>query len=380
VSADADIFARARKSVDVGGVLGVAVSGGWRRLKLCPFCKGRDDFSYRADAYKCWKCGEHGDQIDLYAKLNTLSRFEAACKLVGADLGDERKAYAAAQGKAPAAKRAAARRPLTLPSPPRGGEGVENVIAEIKRKVRRADGTIVERYLESRGLPGAFARFVHFCPDAPYDVSATWGRGRRLPAMVCVVEVDWAPTGGLHCTYLREDGRGKADTLRPGENLKKMWGPQSAGGRPGGLVLVRPASEAAVLCVAEGVENALTLAAAIGDGAGAFAAGSLDRFQGGMGKTAWGRTDWRAPFPDPNAPAATIRHKGPVLLGVDSDMKALTIEEGTRFERVITPERRAQISGVLAAHWWRKAGASGVSVLAPPAGRDWNDLVREEAA
>lgn len=391
------LFDRAKRAVDVGGVLGVAVSSGWRRLKLCPFCQGRDDFSYKLDAFRCWKCGEHGDQIDLYAKLNTLSRFEAACALAGADIEAERKAYAAAHGKeparsvrrAPAGRVSASARPVEKPgvsavartAAKNRGDGISDVIAAIKGAMTRAPGTLVERYFEARGLGPDFAQCVWFCADAPYDVNALWGRGRRFPAMVCVVEIDGAPTGGLHCTYLRADGRGKADALRPGEARKKMWGPQSDGfGRPGGIVLMRPAGSFSVLCVAEGVENALTLAGAIGNGCGAFAAGSLDRFQGGMATTPWGAIDWKTPAPDLKRPAATLRHKGPVLLGVDADMKPLTINAGGKWQRVITPARRAQVSGVLAAHWWRKAGASDVRVLAPPEGRDFNDLVRENAA
>lgn len=369
MSAAADtVFALARKAADVGDVLGVPAGARWRRLKVCPLCGGRDDFAYTASAFRCFKCGEAGDAVALKSKLDRLSPFEAACKLAGLDVEAQRTAYAAEHG----VKRGP-RKPLT--PPPAAYATTLEVVARVKRRLVGAEGTIVERYLAARALPAAFARFVWFCADAPYDAGALWGRGRAFPAMVCVVTRGGRETGGLHLTYLRGDGAGKVDTLKAGEPAKKMWGPQSDGlGRPGGLLLIAPATPSAVLCVAEGVENALTLAAAVGGGAGAFAAGSLDRFQGGF------LGGWKAPVPDPVKPAATVPHTGPVVLGVDADMKPLVLNAGTRFERVVTPARRAQVSGLLAAHWWRLAGASDVRVASPPAGKDWNQLVQEGAA
>lgn len=375
------VFERAkheRGAKDVGDLLDVGATARWRRLKLCPFCGGRDDFSFRTDAYHCFKCGERGSVVDLAAHVWSLSPFEAACALIGADVETERRAYAAAHGGA--SPSFARRERKAAPVRDKPSDNVLEVVADINRQLRRATGSIVERYLESRALPAAFERYVHFCADAPYDMSALWGRGRRLPAMVCVVECDGVATGGLHLTYLRADGRGKADTLQPNEPRKKMWGPQtSSRGLPGGIMLVRPRDELSVLCVAEGVENALSLALVAGAGSGAFAAGSLDRFQGGMACTAWGAVDWRAPAPNPQRPAATVRWGGPVVLGVDSDMKTLVVGEGTRWERVISPERRAQVSGVLASHWWRRAGSSDVKCVTPAAGKDFNDLLRESA-
>lgn len=369
---------------DVGSLLNVAAGQSWRRLKVCPLCQGRDDFSYKAQAFKCWKCGEHGGVADLAAHLWGCSPFEAACQLLGVSVDDERKAYAAAHnGKQPIGGDVRREKPKLVVRPREGGDADrDDVLREIRREMRRATNSIVERYLVSRGLPASFERYVFFCPDAPYDVTALWGRGRRLPAMVCVVEVNGVPTGGLHLTYLRSDGRGKADTLGPKEPRKKMWGPQSrpGGGAPGGILLMKPRDATSVMCVAEGVENALSLAHVVGNGAGAFAAGSLDRLQGGMKQTPWGAVDWKTPAPDPKKPAATCAIEGPALIAVDSDMADLVINRGTRWEKTIPAARRAQVSGVLASHWWRAAGASDVQCVTPPAGKDINDLVTEHAA
>lgn len=378
------VFDRAKDGASVGDLVGAAATMAWRRLKTCPLCGGRDDFSYRVNAFHCFKCGERGSVVDLAAMLWGLPVFDAACKLIGADLEREREAYAAAHGgERPRGERRV--KPVVVAQRPAGEDNAAEVVARVRARMKRADGTIAERYLVSRGIDARFARCVHFCPDAPYDVSALWGRGRTLPAMVCVVESGGAPTGGMHLTYLRADGAGKADTLRDKEPAKKMWGPQSHAGagpghKPGGIVLQRPRDDVAVLCVAEGVENALSLAQLVGDGAGAFAAGSLDRLQGGMAKTSWGAIDWRKPSPDPNAPAATIAHRGPVLIALDSDMSPLVINRGTKWERTISPERRAQVCGVLAEFWWKRQGASDVRCVTPPAGTDVNDFLKGQIA
>lgn len=381
------VFQRAKSTpgvADVGSLLGVAAGPRWRRLKVCPFCQGRGDFSYRQDAFHCWKCGERGSVVDLAALIWGMSPFDAACTLIGVDIAEEKRAYAAAHdGRDPHPTPGRERKPklvVRAASSPED-DAIADVVRAVRRDMRRASQSLVERYLETRGLPAAFERYVHFCADAPYEVGALWGRGRRLPAMVCVVEADGIETGGLHLTYLRADGRGKADTLGPKEPRKKMWGPQtSAIGKPGGIVLCKPADPNGVLCVAEGVENALSLMHIVGNGAGAFAAGSLDRLQGGLQQNAWGAIDWRTPAPDPQKPAATLRHKGPVLIALDADMAPLLVNKGSRFERAITPDRRAQIAGVLATHWWTAAGASDVRCVTPAPGTDINDFLREQVA
>jgi hypothetical protein len=386
-----DLFIRARAKLDVGEFVGVKSSAAkWTQLRgvkrPCPICDGHDCFSFKPSGWRCHATGEKGDVIDFAARSWGVSPFAAACRALGLDEAEQRKAYA--QDKAPRdVKRAAkpvVRKAAQVDAIDRD---VEAVIDRIALTLVNGAGTLVEDYLASRALPRAFARHALFCADAPYDMGAAFGRGRSFSAMVFFVEHGGVKTGGLHVTYFDPAVREKSLTpsLRPaalkdGEPRKKMWGPQkSASGLHAGIVLIRP-EPGALLCVAEGVENALAMCAIAGHGAGAFAAGSLNRFQGGMAQTPWGAVDWLRPAPDPEQPAASMRHRGPVLLGTDGDMKPITVNRGSRWERVIDPARRQQVSGVLAAYWWKRAGATDVRVLTTPAGKDANDVLREAAA
>lgn len=364
---ESSIFQRAKDAKGIGDLLGVAAHPvHHRRLKECPQCASRFTFSYTDAHFKCWRasCASSGDVIDLAALLWGCSKLEAALELAGETRGQPKREW----------------KPRPKPKPAIDEQRRRlDTIADILAGCEPARGTIVERYLESRAIdPSRVSEALDrlaFNPRAIYFEANGERAAVRVPAMVAQVTAHGVDTGGLHCTYLAPDGRGKAAR----DPAKKMWGPQTnARGEAGGLVLIAPDPDGA-LVVAEGIENALTVAQRI-EGAGAFAAGSLDRLQGGLGDNQWGRTDWRAPHPDPARPAAMFKHRGTVLIVLDADMAPLIIDKGTKFERIIPSERRAQIAGVLATHWWRVAGAARVRVVMPPEGMDANDRAREVQA
>jgi hypothetical protein len=361
------VFQRAKEAKGIGDVLGVAAHPvHHRRLKACPFCAAAFTFSYTDEHFRCWRqsCDARGDVIDLAAHVWGCSKLDAALELAGEHKGDKREWKP---------------RPPPTPRPIDEARKRIDTIADILGGCEPARGTIVERYLESRAIDparvGEALERLLFNPRAIYYEPNGERGALRVPAMVAQVQAHGADTGGLHCTYLASDGRGKAAR----DPAKKMWGPQAnARGDAGGLLLIAP-DPAGVLVVAEGIENALAVAQRI-EGAGAFAAGSLDRLQGGMGENRWGRTDWRTPHPDEKRPAAIFKHRGRVLIVLDADMAAITINRGTRFERTVSAKHRTQIAGVLASHWWRVAGASGVRVVTPPPGMDANDLAARQEA
>ncbi len=366
---DGDVFTRAKAAVTVHGLAGLAETGArWRRAKRCPLCDGRDDFAYTADRFRCWKCGESGDALTLAALLWSCSPREAALQILGERDGD--------------------RQPVALKKPaPEAPAPNRSRVEEIMARAVSPRGTIVETYLRARAID--VRRVAPALEALRFNPSAPWGadpdrRGTMIfaPAMIGGVETARGWTGGLHCTFLRGDGSAKAD-LSP---AKKMFGPQSlvssAGvATPGGMRLCAPdiawTPEKPVLVVAEGIESALSgwmiLGAPV---AGAFAAGSLDRLQGGMMGNAFGRVDWRNPRPDPDRPAATMRWDGLVAIFVDHDMSDLLLEPDTPWALRVPAERRAMVSGLLAAFWWRRAGASDVKIFLPPAGMDVNDDLR----
>ena len=107
-------------------------------------------------------------------------------------------------------------------------------------------GTLGEHYLSTRDLSNPECPDLLFCPKIiAYDLKL------GFPALIAVVRgPDGVETGGIHRTYLLEDGNGKAP---PG---KRMLGPIN-----GGAVQLAPIGDDGHLGVAEGIETALAVTA-----------------------------------------------------------------------------------------------------------------------
>jgi hypothetical protein len=131
-----------------------------------------------------------------------------------------------------------------------------------------AAGSLVETYFAARGLVLPPTDDILFHPDLT-DSQAKRGR----PGMVARIRYpDGTPTGGVHRTYLRADGRGKADDMR---QSKMMLGPSD-----GGVVMLAPLGEDGTLGVAEGIETAAAAATMFGGVAvwATLSAGGLRKF------------------------------------------------------------------------------------------------------
>ena len=102
-------------------------------------------------------------------------------------------------------------------------------------------GTPADVYLSvARRLPGlAASAALRFRPDTPHPA------GGRLPAMLAIVRDVQGKPVALHRTYLRHDGRGKADA----DPTKASLGPVA-----GGAIRLDPVAHE--LVVAEGIETA----------------------------------------------------------------------------------------------------------------------------
>jgi putative DNA primase/helicase len=121
-------------------------------------------------------------------------------------------------------------------------------------------GTIAERYLAARGLPhlvGSAA--LRFRSDCPHPSRC------RLPAMVALVQsADGGPVG-IHRTFLRRDGTGKAELEPP----RAALGPVR-----GGAIRLDPVATAIV--VGEGIESSASAGVLLGLAAwSAISAGNL---------------------------------------------------------------------------------------------------------
>lgn len=180
------------------------------------------------------------DQNALTLRDRSDGRLLAHCKRLGCDFRD----ILAAAGFAPGDYRA--------PDPVELARRAAEQMAEAAKRSRQAEriwqeaqpiaGTLAETYLrEARGITCALPQTLRFHQDCWHRVTA-----KRHPALVSLVE------GGdglaVHRTYLRPDGRGKADI----ETNKAMLGPISGGA-------VRLGKGQGPLVVAEGIETALSL-------------------------------------------------------------------------------------------------------------------------
>lgn len=202
---------------------------------LCPFHKETTpSFTVRPDKgfYHCFGCGAHGDAIGFLMRHRRMSFSEAMQFLTGRSAVDFR-------------------RPPVSPV-----EDAERSAAEEKKRLAKIEkarkiwhesqialGTLVEKYLQSRGItlpPPVTLRFHPSLYHAPSN--------REYPAMIAAVQNAQNEVKGIHRTFIKPDGSGKA----PVESAKMMLG-DCYGGH------VRFARAGDVLAVAEGIETALSV-------------------------------------------------------------------------------------------------------------------------
>lgn len=316
-----DVRARTSMLALVGADVTLRRAGS-RHSGLCPFHREKTpSFFVNEDrgTARCFGCGWSGDVFGYVMERYGLDFPGALDELaVRAGLLSDR------EGK---------RRPVAKPVAERKGPAA--IAAEESRRVQNAqqqwrssiDGraTLAKEYLRSRGLT-----LPDWPPTLRYNAQV-WHpfEKRTLPAMVAAIQGGDHALRGVHCTYLRPDGSGKADVAKTKLMFGKAWT---------GAIRLTPA--AAELSVAEGIETALSILVA-GGARHVWAAGSL----GNM-----------AALDLP--PVVRVLH-----LWTDGDSNPQTME------------------GVLekAARHHRHRGIM-VHVHRAPAGQDWNDVLREAVA
>lgn len=189
--------------------------------------------------------------------------------------------------------------------------------AAIWRDARPSARTLVEDYLRARSVALPTGAELRFAPDLRHPT------GAFAPAMVAAIRDKDSGLMGVHRTWLRPDGAGKAE-LAPAKAM--------LGGAAGGAV--RLAATGSPLIVAEGVETTLS-ALAMTTGAAAWAALSASGLAG---------------LELPSTPGA-------LLIAADGD------DAGMRAADALG--ERAEALGWLV-----------TERIAPP-GLDWNDVLRE---
>lgn len=189
-----------------------------------------------------------------------------------------------------------------------------------------AAGTLADQYLSARGLSGLAASVaLRFRTDCPHP------EGGKLPAMVALVQGAAGNHLGVHRTYLRGDGNGKADVEPDRASLGPIWG---------GAVRLDPmASE---LLIGEGVETVASAGRLLG--LPAWAAISAGNLASGL------------------VLPPEVRS---VVIAADND----------------APDKQGRRNGQNAAraawHRWTAEGRRVRIALPDAQGRDFNDILRE---
>jgi DNA primase len=205
-----------------GAVVKLRRSGSeWKAC--CPFHADRSpSFTIYSGGlrYQCFGCGAQGDVLDFVQRLHGVGLREAADMLTGDCLPQVAVA------------------PLPADDP---GERLEEARAIWNHAVP-AEGSLARAYLHSRGLQLPIPETIRFAP-LRYG-----GRGREHPCLIAAVTDADDKFTGIQRTYLRADGRGKADSPKPKLSLGRV---------SGGAIRLAPS--AAELIVTEGLEDGLTL-------------------------------------------------------------------------------------------------------------------------
>ncbi|MHB8421661.1 MAG: DUF7146 domain-containing protein [Leptospirales bacterium] len=133
-------------------------------------------------------------------------------------------------------------------------------------------GSMVSRYLASRGIT---------LPDWPTDLRehhslAVYQDGRRtgqtFPALISIIRNGEGRPAGLHVTFIKEDGSGKAEIDSP----RKIIGLKEGSTRGGCVRLMEPVN--GTIGIGEGIESTLSASILTGvPGWSALTAGGIER-------------------------------------------------------------------------------------------------------
>lgn len=234
----------------------------------CPICGGDDRFGINltSKAFNCRRCDlKGGDTIALVMGVLSKSFPEALdwiCGELAADLDPKEAERRRKQAK-------------------RDQEADDRYAAkQRKRAVDRARaiwnegqdpfGTLVEAYLDRRGLSGVLpllSKCLRFHPDLPYMVNRgrNWVELHRGPAMLAAVQNQSGHANCVHRTWLDLDEPGGKLVLRDADGnpivddkgkclkVKKTWG-----SKQGGAIRLRTPKGADTLIMGEGIETTLT--------------------------------------------------------------------------------------------------------------------------
>lgn len=250
----------------------------------CPFHTERTPSFTVVDKkgfFHCFGCGAHGDAIDWLMRYHNMDFTEALTDLAAAagllsGIGVSEKRKSAA--------------PRVL-SPDEEIERKREAEIERARKLWReaipGAETPVESWLAFRGIPvaaiGGVPPSLRFHRELPYFIRRKGERGKweeiaAPPAMIAGIQGPDGRVSAVHITWLKPDGRGKAD-LPPHPDTGEIPPRRKVRGRKeGGTIRFAAAGETLVL--GEGIESVLSARVVLPD-LPAWSAVDLGNLSGG---------------------------------------------------------------------------------------------------
>jgi hypothetical protein len=253
--------ARTVDMLDVARQHGVELrKQGQEFVGACPVCgTGNDRFAIqpKRKVFNCRVCGKGGrGSVDLEIFCSGVDYVEAVKQLTGAtSLSSHRSPAAEAAAQAEADKRKAEQQ--------QDEAAQHRKAAWLWLRRQPAIGSLVETYLRARGYSGTIPPTLGFLPPrgehGPAMIAAYAGPNEIEPGELGALD---PTTAAIHLTRLLPDG---SDRLR-------TKGAKITIGRPLGMpIAVSSITDGLSLCICEGIEDALALAAA---GYAAWASGN----------------------------------------------------------------------------------------------------------
>ncbi len=230
-----DLIAEA-KSVSILDIIAARVKlkrNGREYIGNCPFHSDSSPSFYVVPSkrfYHCFGCQAHGSAIDFMMAFDQVDFIEACRRITGNIITPQ--VAPPVMTKVEIEKEKAAKQSAAV-SLWNAGVG--------------AAGTLVERYLRSRGITTPLPNSLRYHAGVWHAEARTYG-----PCMLAAVQGANGNIIAVHRTWLKPDGSGKAD-FTP---AKKGMGPWSGGH-------IRLAKRSPVLGIAEGIETALSVMVAI---------------------------------------------------------------------------------------------------------------------
>ena len=359
-----------KRRASIAGLVGARVSlkkAGKAFVGLCPFHGERTpsfyvypDFGH----YKCFGCGARGDAVE-WIRHDFGLDFPDAVRHLAVQAGMMEASGAArpqAVWRAPAFDRAEAEARAEQ----------DRLRAQEKARAtwargKAAAGSLVETYLrQARGIANPAMGGLRFLSGEPYWTEGADGKpealGRFPVQLAPFVRQDGERRllTGLHFTYLRADGLAKAVVPSAKKMRGEAWG---------SAIRLADAAKSDVLAISEGIETGLSVMSVRPD-LPVWAAGSLGNIAGAGLAVA---DDRRRPHP--NKPGRFLESEEP-----DPARPGMRPPRGVRRLIILADaDGDSAVTGVLIERAIRRFRAWGLEVRAvfPPAGRDFNDLLRE---